>query len=537
MGWKWWPWKGKEAKIHETVLSASTLGAALVVNRKFTWVNQRVADLLGTSVDRIIGKPTRVIYPTEESFQELGRSAYPLLGQGKRSENVLKLKREDGSEFWCRFIGKALDPSNLAAGSVWMFEDINDSMEAELAFKEKAGLQNLILDHSILGLFYTEDRRIKWCNRRVCEMFGHSLESILGQSTRMFYPTEASWATVAHDAGPLLAQGKRYEGRMQMARADGSTFWGTLVGLALENRDMKGGSVWMAQDVTTEVAIQEAQQRTLKVIAEQVERLKVASGVLRDTSVALSRDAGASKEHTATSAAAATQVSGTGQQVAASVEEISASVGEISKNTTDAARVASEAAEIAGKATESVARLENSSNEIGQVSTLIGSIAQQTNLLALNATIEAARAGEAGKGFAVVAGEVKELARQTGQATQKIGEKIEAIRATAVETGAAIARINDIVGRINSSQQAIASAVEEQSVTMSDLNRMITQSAQGSRNVSAGLNDLAVLAGSTADSAQRTLEAGEEVSGITKILAGELDRPATEGGRTTTKAA
>ena len=55
---------------------------------------------------------------------------------------------------------------------------------------------------------------------------------------------------------------------------------------------------------------------------------------------------------------------------------------------------------------------------------LIGDITGQINLLALNATIESARAGEAGRGFAVVAAEVKNLANQAKQATDKIGQEI-----------------------------------------------------------------------------------------------------------------
>src|SRR3546814_3506271 len=80
-------------------------------------------------------------------------------------------------------------------------------------------------------------------------------------------------------------------------------------------------------------------------------------------------------------------------------------------------------------------RLGETSVEIGEVIKVITSIAEQTNLLALNATIEAARAGEAGKGFAVVANEVKELAKQTAEATGDIAGKV-----TAIQTDAKAAR-------------------------------------------------------------------------------------------------
>ncbi|WP_052343623.1 methyl-accepting chemotaxis protein [Bacillus massiliigorillae] len=75
-----------------------------------------------------------------------------------------------------------------------------------------------------------------------------------------------------------------------------------------------------------------------------------------------------------------------------------------------------------------VSILEESSKEIGQILGVISDIASQTNLLALNAAIEAARAGEHGKGFAVVANEVKKLAEQSQEATEKIGDLIKTIQ-------------------------------------------------------------------------------------------------------------
>jgi methyl-accepting chemotaxis protein len=208
------------------------------------------------------------------------------------------------------------------------------------------------------------------------------------------------------------------------------------------------------------------------------------------------------------------------QTVATATEEMSASISEIAKNASEAAKVAGEALKAAVETNATVTKLGVSSAEIGQVIKVITSIAQQTNLLALNATIEAARAGEAGKGFAVVANEVKELAKQTAKATEDISQKIAAIQTDTKGAVQAIGTISEIIGRVNDISATIATAVEEQSATTSEMSRNVAEAAKGSGEVSKNITGVAQAAQSTSSGATESLKAAQHLAQMSTELRG-----------------
>ncbi|MBF0623155.1 MAG: methyl-accepting chemotaxis protein, partial [Magnetococcales bacterium] len=140
----------------------------------------------------------------------------------------------------------------------------------------------------------------------------------------------------------------------------------------------------------------------------------------------------------------ASQRSGTNvSSVAESVEQISSSVNEVRDRCTKAASESTQAAQNAQDAYDVMDKLNRSAMEIGHVVEVINNIAEQTNMLALNASIESAGAGEAGKGFAVVANEVKDLARQTGEATQMISTQIDTMQDNTRNASDATQKVTD----------------------------------------------------------------------------------------------
>jgi hemerythrin-like metal-binding protein len=184
--------------------------------------------------------------------------------------------------------------------------------------------------------------------------------------------------------------------------------------------------------------------------------------------------------------------------MADAMEEMSSAIQKIAENTEQANSITNKAVNYARSSSEKVHKLGAAAREISKVTEVITEISEQTNLLALNATIEAARAGEAGKGFAVVANEIKELAKQTADATGEIKDKINSIQSSTDETVTEITEISTVIDSVNEIVSTIATAVEEQAVTASDISGNVSDAANGIGEVNENVAQASTVAGEIA---------------------------------------
>ncbi len=224
--------------------------------------------------------------------------------------------------------------------------------------------------------------------------------------------------------------------------------------------------------------------------------------------------------------------------VATAVEEMTSAVREISASTDKANRITDEAVGIARSSSEKVNTLGQAALEISKVTEVITEISEQTNLLALNATIEAARAGEAGKGFAVVANEIKELARQTAEATGEIKQRIESIQASTNDTVHEISHITEVISDVNEIVSTIAAAVDQQNSTTADIAANVNEAAQGiaevnenvaqssavASEIARDISEVSELADNSRKCSHKVEESAGRLSSIVKALQEETDR-------------
>ena len=215
------------------------------------------------------------------------------------------------------------------------------------------------------------------------------------------------------------------------------------------------------------------------------------------------------------------------EETAAAMEELTSTVHNNTANAEQANKLVAGTAEsarrggdVVGQVVEKMASITASSNKISDIIGVIDGIAFQTNILALNAAVEAARAGEQGRGFAVVASEVRNLAQRSAAAAKEIKELItESVQQVADggkladSAGAAMQDIVKSVQNVAGLMREIASASQEQSLGIDQVNQAVTQMDDTTQQNAALVEQAAAAAQSLSEQAARL----EEVVGLFKL--------------------
>ncbi|MGC2778259.1 MAG: PAS domain-containing methyl-accepting chemotaxis protein [Bradyrhizobium sp.] len=391
--------------------------------------NQNFLDALGYRLDEIQGRHHSIFIEPSQRDSAAYREFWAALNRGEFQSGEFKRIGKGGKEVWIlASYNPVLDPSGKPFGVVKFATDVTAQKikNADLAGQIDA------ISKSQAVIEFNMDGTIITANDNFLHALGYSLAEIKGKHHSM-----------------LVEPSERNSG-------DYREFWASLnrgqYQAAEYKRIGKGGK---------EVYIQASYNPILDLNGKPFKVVKYATDVTRQVLVRMGNE----------------RVRAMMESVAAGSEELNASVREISEAMTKSRETAMGAVGQVASADGQAQRLSDAAQAMSGIVDMINNITGQINLLALNATIESARAGEAGRGFAVVAAEVKSLANQAKQATDKIGQEIENLNNISGDVVMALNSIKQAITNVSEYVTSTAAAVEEQSTVTNEMSSSMARAA------------------------------------------------------------
>jgi methyl-accepting chemotaxis protein len=391
--------------------------------------NEIFLKLLGYSLAEIQGKHHSLFVAPAERDSKAYREFWASLKRGEFQSAEYKRFGKGGKEVWIlASYNPILDDSGKPFRVVKFASDVSAQKlkTADLAGQIDAiGKSQAVIEFSMDGMVLD-------ANENFLKTLGYSLAEIKGKHHGMFVPPEDRQSDAYRAFWASLNRGEFQAAEYRRLRKGGKEVW--IQASYNPIRDLNGKPYKVVKYAT---------DTTAQVIA----RIKSES------------------------------VRGMMESVAAGAAQLNSSVREISEAMLKSKQTASAAVDRVEVADQQAQRLSTAAGSMSSIVQLIGAITGQINLLALNATIESARAGEAGRGFAVVAAEVKNLANQAKQATDKIEQEIGNLNGISSDVVGALNSIKSAIASVSEYVSSTAAAIEEQSTVTGEMSSNMTRAA------------------------------------------------------------
>lgn len=261
----------------ELILGNATVGIAFMRKGVLQRCNPRFEEMFGYGSGEFVGHSIAETYADPADFEAAHALRMGVFARGESFSDERRARRKDGSLFWCKVVGRAIDPARPEDGAIWIYDDVTPEHEGREALERALAEQDLILGNATVGIAFVRERQFQRCNARMEELFGYAPGEMAGNSTRMLFVSDEEFERAGKEVYPLLAVGSSYTGEWQQKRKDGTSRWYKIVGKAIEPARPQNGSIWIFEDVAAERTTRETLERA---VAERTTELKKANARL-----------------------------------------------------------------------------------------------------------------------------------------------------------------------------------------------------------------------------------------------------------------
>lgn len=275
-----------------SIFRAAPAGIGVVVNRILTQANQRLCDMVGYTKDELIGQSARMLYPTQEEYEYVGREKYMQIDEKGTGTVETRWRKKDGTIMDILLSSTPFDPLDWGKGVTFTALDITVRKRAKRELARSNSFLRTVIDQTPFGIQVVEGMADQWQmtmvnqaaqqitgvpeqqQQKLCLRNGQLCNSE-NMTWKMFYPDQTPWPL---EKVPLLAaalEGKTTKGEeMILRRADGTEF--TILCNASPIRDDREviiGGIVIFTDISERKKIENelaSQQRQLSSIFDSV---------------------------------------------------------------------------------------------------------------------------------------------------------------------------------------------------------------------------------------------------------------------------
>ena len=254
---------------YRTYIEHANDGIAVVHKGKLTFVNSRLAEIIGFKVDELEGKDFLQFIPKGKLNQITDNLKRRLSGEEVPQVYESRILHKDSSEIDVEFNTTTIE-SNDEPATLTIIRDITERKQAEEALRESEARFRLLTEMSPVGVYQTDAKGdCVYVNKKWCDMAGVSPEEATGTGwVKRLYPEdreriEASWYKMTESKGKW---GLEYRFRP----SDDSTIW--VYGVAAPLLDEKGAIVGY-MGINTDISERKLAE---EVLLESEEKLRMA---------------------------------------------------------------------------------------------------------------------------------------------------------------------------------------------------------------------------------------------------------------------
>jgi len=165
-----------------SILDNSPLATFILENRRIIIANRAVERVFGWKPGELIGQSARVLYPTQDVYEKVGREIYASLeNERKVIKSEYPCKHKNSGIIFCRLHVSRAGTKPIQKRVIVTYENITEFRRIESKLSESETLYRSLAEGTFAGVYVVQDGKFKYMNHHATSQLGYRPDELIGR--------------------------------------------------------------------------------------------------------------------------------------------------------------------------------------------------------------------------------------------------------------------------------------------------------------------------------------------------------------------